>query len=767
MPPKAFETPADLAQAAKEYGGDTWREQMSYITQTGSDGHPQEQLNGLKCFAEDYQTEHRRQAFSVSLGGNLCTQIIQKTQGVVTESFRDISVFEKHNFLKETFTGYFHRDLEETSRYEKASILLRQTRYLPSIPTPALYHQRHWSLPPQSRSHPLIFFPTTYTPPMSQPVNELCHDQFLEELRNELLAVDNQLLKIRPSRKDEIAVTQRLALQQQRTDLLHDIEATLELRKSTLDTLATINKLSLEPTIPPVDQQLIVNDAPAPITVPTTALTPITAPTVTSTTHSTKVPHDLPCFMDSTGKGRSTFTDPVKFTRKFEAILEANGLNVEHHWERLFRCCVEDDRYLWAKDNIFGRQLTWDAFTTLLHSHFDQADLNDRLREELITTTMHARETVQQFADRFRGLMLQAGVADDESIANTFIHQLPPLVSASILGYRKMHRATHTTDRTFLSRVHNIVDFAIQQDDVLRRSTVTTTVPTTVPRRDRDNNPPSSPIPRTNDTNHCGISGHKGHSSSECFTLHPELIKNHVCKICKDRGHFPSSCPAQDVKTQLRTSATDTTKNHKIRRIYHEPEPIEEPPNYNDVDTYISSVVPNLYLRSLRGPSTTPTDRFTLPLLINGIRTPALLDTGADRSYMHRSFAEKHHIPIIPATGLVSLAIATTSSTCTGHTFPINVTYGQPGHSITRSITFHIVDLNDFDVYIGGNNLEHIGIVIPIATSYPDEITVSDPALTPDPAPAPASTHNTCHNHLPNTNSLLREGGDVVTEVRH
>ncbi|PRP72839.1 hypothetical protein PROFUN_16986, partial [Planoprotostelium fungivorum] len=81
MPPKAYETPADLAQAAKDYGGDTRREQMSYITQTGSAGHPQEQLNGLlpfasllhkasperanayKCFAEDYQTEHRRQAF--------------------------------------------------------------------------------------------------------------------------------------------------------------------------------------------------------------------------------------------------------------------------------------------------------------------------------------------------------------------------------------------------------------------------------------------------------------------------------------------------------------------------------------------------------------------------------------------------------------------------------------------------------------------------------------------------------------------------------
>ncbi|PRP75403.1 hypothetical protein PROFUN_15473 [Planoprotostelium fungivorum] len=38
MPPKTYETPAELAQAAREYGGDTRREQMSYITQTGSAG---------------------------------------------------------------------------------------------------------------------------------------------------------------------------------------------------------------------------------------------------------------------------------------------------------------------------------------------------------------------------------------------------------------------------------------------------------------------------------------------------------------------------------------------------------------------------------------------------------------------------------------------------------------------------------------------------------------------------------------------------------
>ncbi|PRP82554.1 hypothetical protein PROFUN_04859 [Planoprotostelium fungivorum] len=38
MPPKAFENPEDLAQAAKDYGRDTQREQMSYISQTGSAG---------------------------------------------------------------------------------------------------------------------------------------------------------------------------------------------------------------------------------------------------------------------------------------------------------------------------------------------------------------------------------------------------------------------------------------------------------------------------------------------------------------------------------------------------------------------------------------------------------------------------------------------------------------------------------------------------------------------------------------------------------
>ncbi|PRP87523.1 hypothetical protein PROFUN_00734 [Planoprotostelium fungivorum] len=36
--PKLFEDPADLAQAAKDYGRDTRREQMSYITETGSAG---------------------------------------------------------------------------------------------------------------------------------------------------------------------------------------------------------------------------------------------------------------------------------------------------------------------------------------------------------------------------------------------------------------------------------------------------------------------------------------------------------------------------------------------------------------------------------------------------------------------------------------------------------------------------------------------------------------------------------------------------------
>ncbi|PRP73461.1 hypothetical protein PROFUN_02470 [Planoprotostelium fungivorum] len=38
MPSKAYETPADLAQAAKDYGGDTQSKQLSYITQTGSAG---------------------------------------------------------------------------------------------------------------------------------------------------------------------------------------------------------------------------------------------------------------------------------------------------------------------------------------------------------------------------------------------------------------------------------------------------------------------------------------------------------------------------------------------------------------------------------------------------------------------------------------------------------------------------------------------------------------------------------------------------------
>ncbi|PRP73046.1 hypothetical protein PROFUN_16898 [Planoprotostelium fungivorum] len=43
-----------------------------------------------------------------SLASTLRYQYSMLSRIVVTESFRDISVFEKHNFLKETFTGYFH-----------------------------------------------------------------------------------------------------------------------------------------------------------------------------------------------------------------------------------------------------------------------------------------------------------------------------------------------------------------------------------------------------------------------------------------------------------------------------------------------------------------------------------------------------------------------------------------------------------------------------------------------------------------------------------
>ncbi|PRP73229.1 regulator of chromosome condensation domain-containing protein, partial [Planoprotostelium fungivorum] len=76
LPPKAFETPADLAQAAKDYGRETQRGQLSYITQTGSAGHCQEQLNGFQVQSTQTLTnvlqrikgsayKHRKQTFSV------------------------------------------------------------------------------------------------------------------------------------------------------------------------------------------------------------------------------------------------------------------------------------------------------------------------------------------------------------------------------------------------------------------------------------------------------------------------------------------------------------------------------------------------------------------------------------------------------------------------------------------------------------------------------------------------------------------------------
>ncbi|PRP73048.1 hypothetical protein PROFUN_16947, partial [Planoprotostelium fungivorum] len=222
---------------------------------------------------------------------------------------------------------------------------------------------------------------------MSDHISRPEYDQELFNLQAELEALDARILKIRVSRKDENAKAQRQELLDERQDLLENMELVIQLRDSARVASASALKIT-----PPSNGQVEPELKPEPVESATAK-------------DSTRIPSNLPSFMDSMGKGRPVYQDPIQFTRMFESTLKANGLPADHHWERLFEISVNNDRYLWAQANAFNRNLTWKDFTKLFHDHYNQPGLKRRIKAQLFKMTMHDEETVLQFGDRFKGLM--------------------------------------------------------------------------------------------------------------------------------------------------------------------------------------------------------------------------------------------------------------------------------------------------------------------------------------------------------------------------
>ncbi|PRP78249.1 hypothetical protein PROFUN_13859 [Planoprotostelium fungivorum] len=311
---------------------------------------------------------------------------------------------------------------------------------------------------------------------MSDHISRPEYNQELFNLQAELVeALDARILKIQVSRKDENAKAQRQELLDERQDLLENIELVIQLRDS-----AHVASASALNITPPSNRQVKPK------------LKPESVESATAK-DSTCIPSNLPSFMDSMGKGRPVYQDPIQFTRMFESTVKANGLPADHHWERLFEISVNNDRYLWAQANAFNRNLTWKDFTKLFHDHYNQPGLKRRIKAQLFKMTMHDGETVLQFGDRFKGLMVTAGIADGEDYADLFIECLPSYIKSTI--HSAIHQRTNADpNSSYLRTVAEVMDFATVQERDYKNIRTPTKV-STQPSKDKPSYREPCPLP--------------------------------------------------------------------------------------------------------------------------------------------------------------------------------------------------------------------------------------------------------------------------------
>ncbi|PRP73006.1 hypothetical protein PROFUN_16920, partial [Planoprotostelium fungivorum] len=198
-------------------------------------------------------------------------------------------------------------------------------------------------------------------------------------------------------------------------------------------------------------------------------------------------------------------------------------------------------------------------------------------------------------------------------------------------------------------------------------------------------------------------------------------INSVTCNYCLDKGHYANKCPKRT--TTQPSNQPDKPKDSKLRAIRSKPpaETAEEASDYSAVNTYVASMVPGYRLRSLHVDPLN-TQRFHVPILINDIRFRALLDSGADGSYINRKTAEAHNIPWTPTPGRVTLAGEGQAMDRYGLTDPLAVQYGNPGNVSNCLLTFHVVDLEGPEIFIGGDNFHLINVsVTNLATKWPTD----------------------------------------------
>lgn len=119
----------------------------------------------------------------------------------------------------------------------------------------------------------------------------------------------------------------------------------------------------------------------------------------------------IPALPSFRSEHKDSIRDAYEFLGKVEALLNAHQVPEERWYSALLTSLNNYDRQ-WAVSSL--KDLEWNDLGRAFLNHFESPALRDKLIRDLMTIKMKARESVQEYSDRFTSLMTRTGKKDDD-----------------------------------------------------------------------------------------------------------------------------------------------------------------------------------------------------------------------------------------------------------------------------------------------------------------------------------------------------------------
>lgn len=403
------------------------------------------------------------------------------------------------------------------------------------------------------------------------------------------------------------------------------------------------------------------------------------------------VPKDLPVLQIAGGykwhPQKVVHNSAAAFVRAFERELEAHGLPIEKHWERLLSRALNDPQYLWLKDLMASDRsiVTWKQVSNQIITKYDTQVQRYRSMRRVVRMQQGANEPLNSYVVKFQQWSLEAEMPHGLLLNIIFLSSLQPKYAEQALLAIVNHFGAEMPED--LEEVCKLVS-AMKMAEVGEKREGEQSHNNRQQQQKRFKSNSDDKTKQNKRCRYCSKQWQPGHRCQEYF---------------EQRGN----------------------KNQK--------DMVQRAARLNDGDEVVDTTLPCKLQRSKYQ------DEVLTPITIQNHMIKALVDTGATFSALDLDFVNKAHIKYNMVKGTITLGSNNHAVPRIGRTETVKVFYN--GKTYYRA--FEVMKLTrGHSMAIGMDFMSTLGIgYVGLATSWTtpvkqEEVEIDDAPYKPDAAPA-------------------------------